>query len=46
MDGRENRDAAWCCADPLPAAEPIRGGSGDASRELSLLGRIAAMFRC
>ncbi|KUL35509.1 hypothetical protein ADL12_20125 [Streptomyces regalis] len=25
VDGRENRDAAWCYAEPLPAAEPIRG---------------------
>ncbi|NUP36307.1 MAG: DUF427 domain-containing protein [Streptomyces sp.] len=25
VDGRENRDAAWCYAEPLPAAEGIRG---------------------
>ncbi|MFE0642055.1 DUF427 domain-containing protein [Streptomyces sp. NPDC058877] len=25
VDGRENRDAAWCYADPYAAAERIRG---------------------
>lgn len=60
VDGQENRDAAWCYADPAPAARQIRGhvafwhgvrvqrvrgGSDDASRGASLLGRIAARLR-
>lgn len=25
VDGKENPEAAWCYADPLPAAENVRG---------------------
>jgi uncharacterized protein (DUF427 family) len=55
VDDRENRNAAWCYAEPLPTAAPIRGYIAfwrgvrvqrvRGGGDASLLSRIVARFR-